>query len=103
MNLTTEQMFYIIPPTCQSVGGTELESRVGKKRGRKRQLEMAVAQVRLRFGPRSLVEGKTLTAWDTPDTFPHIPTGLPQLDCALGVNFRPKIDSGVLPCRGDHR
>ena len=42
------------------------------------------------FGPRSLVEGKTLTAWDTPDTFPHVPTGFPQLDRALGIGGLPK-------------
>jgi recombination protein RecA len=57
---------------------------VSKKRRKKRQLEMAVAQVRLRFGPRSLVKGKTLTAT------PHIPTGFSRLDRALGIGGLPK-------------
>ena len=84
-------MFDIISPTLPSQrGGTELESRVSKKRWKKRQLEMAVTQVRLRFGPRSLVKGKTLAASDTSDTFPHIPTGFSRLDRALGIGGLPK-------------
>jgi recombination protein RecA len=71
-------------------GGTELESRVGKKRGKKRQLEMAIARVHLRFGSRSLVKGRAPTAFDPSAPVPHIPTGFSSLDCALGIGGLPK-------------
>jgi recombination protein RecA len=60
---------------------------VDKKRRRKRQLELTVAQVHLRYGPRSLVKGRTLSP---SDTFPHIPTDFSQLDRALGIGGLPK-------------
>jgi recombination protein RecA len=63
---------------------------VSKKRGKKRQLEMAVARVHLRFGPRSLIKGKTLTTSETSTSFPHIPTGSPSLNRALGIGGLPK-------------
>ncbi|UCC65454.1 MAG: hypothetical protein JSV36_10595 [Anaerolineae bacterium] len=63
---------------------------MGKKRGKKRQLEMAVARVHLRFGPRSLFKGRIPAAADTSAPFPHIPTGFPALDSALGIGGLPK-------------
>jgi recombination protein RecA len=62
---------------------------LGKKRRRKRQrqLDMAVAAIRLRYGPQALVKGKPPTAVAA---VPHIPTGFPSLDRALGIGGLPK-------------
>jgi recombination protein RecA len=58
-----------------------------KKRKRQRQLDMAVAAIRLRYGPQALVKGKPPTAVAA---VPHIPTGFPSLDRALGIGGLPK-------------
>lgn len=65
---------------------------MGKRRGRKRQhqLDMAVAAIHRRFGPRALVRGRSATAVGGSDTVPHIPTGFPALDHALGIGGLPK-------------
>jgi recombination protein RecA len=59
---------------------------LGKKRRRKRQrqLDMAVAAIHRRHGPRALVKGKPASA------VPHIPTGFPALDRALGIGGLPR-------------
>jgi recombination protein RecA len=59
---------------------------LGKKRRRtrQRQLDMAVAAIHRRHGPRALVKGKPASAT------PHIPTGFPALDRALGIGGLPR-------------
>jgi recombination protein RecA len=49
---------------------------------------MAVAAIHGRFGPQVLVKGKPATA--TGGGVPHIPTGFPALDRALGIGGLPK-------------
>jgi recombination protein RecA len=61
-----------------------------KKRKRQRQLDMAVAAIRLRYGPQALVKGKPQAAADSAAAIPHIPTGFPPLDRALGIGGLPK-------------
>jgi recombination protein RecA len=70
---------------------------VGKKRKRKRRqsesvrnLDMAVATIHRRYGPRALLKGKSSRAIDATSTVPHIPTGFPHLDRALGIGGLPK-------------
>ena len=65
---------------------------MGKKRRRKRQrqLDMAVAAIRLRYGPQALVKGKPPAAISGATVIPHIPTGFPPLDRALGIGGLPK-------------
>ena len=63
---------------------------MGKKRTQKRKLELTVARIHRRFGPRSLVKGRLPTTADATAPFPHIPTGFPQLDRALGIGGLPK-------------
>jgi recombination protein RecA len=63
---------------------------VGKKRAKKQKLEMAVALIHRRFGPRSLVKGRLPTVASTNPIIPHIPTGFPPLDQALGIGGLPK-------------
>jgi recombination protein RecA len=58
-----------------------------RRRKRQRQLDMAVAAIRLRYGPQALVKGKPPTAVAA---VPHIPTGFPSLDRALGIGGLPK-------------
>jgi recombination protein RecA len=58
-----------------------------KKRKRQRQLDMTVAAIRLRYGPQALVKGKPPAAVAA---VPHIPTGFPPLDQALGIGGLPK-------------
>jgi recombination protein RecA len=64
---------------------------VGKKRGRKRQrqLDMAVATIHRRYGPRALVKGRPAQATGV-EAVPHIPTGFPRLDRILGIGGLPK-------------
>jgi recombination protein RecA len=64
---------------------------LGKKRRRKRQrqLDMAVAAIRLRYGPQALIKGKPPTT-TTGAAVPHIPTGFPPLDRALGIGGLPR-------------
>lgn len=65
---------------------------MGKKKARKQKLEMAVALIHRRFGSRSLVKGRLPTAIGAPAAagVPHIPTGFPALDQALGIGGLPK-------------
>lgn len=63
------------------------ERDVAKKRKRQRQLDIAVAAIRHRYGSRALVKGKPATA---SDGVPHIPTGFSALDHALGIGGLPK-------------
>jgi len=65
---------------------------MGKKKARKQKLEMAVALIHRRFGSRSLVKGRLPTATGAPAAagVPHIPTGFPALDQALGIGGLPK-------------
>jgi len=58
---------------------------MSNKRVRQRQLEMAVASVQRRFGCLALVQGKPPTASGADARVPHISTGFPQLDQALGI------------------
>jgi recombination protein RecA len=60
---------------------------LGRKRKRQRKLDMAVAIVHRRFGPRALVKGKSAT---TTAIVPHIPTGFPALDRVLGIGGLPR-------------
>jgi recombination protein RecA len=57
-----------------------------RRRKRQRQLDMAVAAIHHRYGPRSLFRGKAASATGVP----HIPTGFPSLDRALGIGGLPK-------------
>jgi recombination protein RecA len=59
---------------------------VARKGNRRRQLDMAVATIHRRFGPQALVKGKPASAISVP----HIPTGFPALDRALGTGGLPK-------------
>lgn len=52
---------------------------------RQRQLDTAVAAIQGRYGPWALVKGKPATA-----DLPHISTGFPALDRALGIGGLPK-------------
>jgi recombination protein RecA len=61
-----------------------------KRRGRQRQLDMAVATLHRRFGPQVLVKGAAARMGSAAATFPHIPTGFPALDRALGIGGLPK-------------
>jgi recombination protein RecA len=60
---------------------------LAKKGRRQRQLDMAVATIQRRYGPRSLVKGKPASATGN---VPHIPTGFPALDRALGIGGLPR-------------
>lgn len=57
-----------------------------RKHKRQRQLDMAVATIHRRYGPRALVRGKAGGV----ARVPHIPTGFPSLDRALGIGGLPK-------------
>jgi recombination protein RecA len=59
-----------------------------RRRGRQRQLDMAVATIHRRYGPRALIKGKPASAGG--DSVPHIPSGFPALDRALGIGGLPK-------------
>jgi recombination protein RecA len=59
---------------------------LGRKRRRQRQLDTAVAAIHRRFGARALVKGQPAST----DTVPHIPTGFPALDRALGIGGLPR-------------
>jgi recombination protein RecA len=64
---------------------------MGKKRKRKgqRQLDMAVATIHRRYGPRALARGKSAPASST-GTVACISTGFPRLDHVLGIGGLPK-------------
>jgi recombination protein RecA len=59
-------------------------------RNRQRQLDMAVATIHRRFGPRALVQGTAARITSGAAAVPHIPTGFPDLDRALGIGGLPK-------------
>jgi recombination protein RecA len=59
---------------------------VATNRKQRRQLDMAVAAIQRRYGPQALVKGKPVSA----PGVPHIPTGFPALDRALGAGGLPK-------------
>lgn len=61
-----------------------------RKRTRKQKLETTVARIHARFGPRSLVQGRAPLVLDAPPAVPHISTGFPKLDEALGIGGLPK-------------
>jgi len=65
---------------------------LGKKRGRKRQrqLNMAVATIQRRFGPRALFQGTPATTRGDPAAVPVISTGFPALDRVLGIGGLPR-------------
>ena len=60
------------------------------KRTRQTKLEIAVAHIHHRFGPQSLIKGKSPAALDMPAPFPHISTGFHKLDEVLGIGGLPK-------------
>lgn len=63
---------------------------MGKKRRRQAKLEMTVAAIHRRFGPRALFRGQSQTTSDDTIVVPHIPTGFPSLDELLGIGGLPK-------------
>jgi recombination protein RecA len=65
---------------------------LGRKRGRKRQLQldMAVAAIHRRYGPGVLVKGKPAASDAGAATVPCISSGFPALDRALGSGGLPK-------------
>ena len=60
------------------------------RRKRQHQLDMAIAAIQHRYGPSILVRGGTPRANILTATIPHIPTGFPPLDRALGIGGLPK-------------
>ena len=68
------------------------EEILGRKRRRKRQrqLDMAVSAIHRRFGSRALARGKPPAVFSSSGVVPHIPTGFPTLDRALGIGGLPK-------------
>ena len=62
---------------------------MGKRRGKKARLEMAVAALNRRFGPRAVVRGESQADADAPRARPRLPTGFPALDEALGIGGLP--------------
>jgi recombination protein RecA len=63
---------------------------MGKKKAKEKKVEMVVAGVQRRFGPRSLVKGRLPAAANAGSSIPHISTGFPQLDQALVIGGLPK-------------
>jgi recombination protein RecA len=63
---------------------------VGKNRPKPTRLEIAVAHINRRFGPHSLIKGRRTDALSTPQDVPHISTGFPDLDRALGTGGLPR-------------
>jgi recombination protein RecA len=68
------------------------ETLLGKKhrRTRQRQLDMAVATIQQRYGPWSLIKGRSTRATGSATEVPHIPTGFAKLDQALHIGGLPK-------------
>jgi len=60
---------------------------VGSKNKKMKRLEMTVAAVQRRWGPKAL---RRLEASATTAEIPHIPTGFPDLDKALGIGGVPR-------------
>lgn len=63
---------------------------MGKRSAKQTKLDVAVARIHRRFGPRSLVRGRPEAALDPPGDVPHVPTGFPRLDTALGIGGLPR-------------
>jgi recombination protein RecA len=65
---------------------------VGKERRHKRQaqLDVAVTAIQHRYGPRALARGEASRVAGSAAAVPHIPTGFPLLDRALGIGGLPK-------------
>jgi recombination protein RecA len=61
---------------------------VGKKRQRK--LDMAIATIHRRYGPKALGKGHAEASVGRSTAVPHIPTGFPKLDQALHIGGLPK-------------
>jgi recombination protein RecA len=61
-----------------------------RKRSRQRELDMAVTALHRRYGPGALIKGSPATATGAGAAVPHIPTGFPALDRALGIGGLPK-------------
>ncbi len=59
---------------------------MARKSKRRRQLDTAVATIHRRYGPQALVKGRPASV----SPVPHIPTGFPALDSALGTGGLPK-------------
>lgn len=60
---------------------------MGAKKGKRKRLEAALADIRLRWGPQAIGRGKPA---GTAAQMPHIPTGFPALDKALGIGGIPR-------------
>ena len=63
-----------------------------KRRRRQRRLDAAVAAIQRRYGPWALSRARSAGAAATTGdrVVPHIPTGLPALDAALGIGGLPR-------------
>jgi recombination protein RecA len=60
---------------------------LGRRRKRQRQLDLAVAALQHRYGPRALVRGDAAAGGDAVS---HIPTGFAALDRALAIGGLPR-------------
>ena len=60
---------------------------LGKRRKRQRTLDLAVAALQRRYGPRAVIKGEAATG---EDAIPHIPTGFPALDRTLAIGGLPR-------------
>jgi recombination protein RecA len=61
-----------------------------KRRRRQRRLDAAVAAIHRRYGPRALFQGKPVGAAAEGSPVPHVSTGCPALDEALGIGGLPR-------------
>ena len=61
-----------------------------KRRRRQRRLDAAVAAIHRRYGPRALFQGKPAGAAAEGRPVPHVSTGFPALDEALGIGGLPR-------------
>jgi recombination protein RecA len=61
-----------------------------RKRRRQRRLDAAVAAIHGRYGPGALFQGKPARAAVGGSSAPHIATGFPALDQALGIGGLPR-------------
>jgi hypothetical protein len=80
------------PPAVQ-------EHAVAKERWHKRQaqLDVAVTAIQHRYGPRVLARGDASRVAGSAASVPHVPTGFPVLDRALGIGAA-YADLGDLAC-----
>jgi recombination protein RecA len=66
---------------------------LGKRGGRQRKLDAAVATIQRRFGSQALVKGEPVRATGGAEVghgVSHVPTGFPALDRALGIGGLPR-------------